>query len=291
MSDLWSDLLACLDLRPLPHAAAPAFEGTNQQLAYHRLFGGQLLAQFVRAAQRLGPDKAVKSLHVLFPRAGRSGEPVHYEAARVQEGNTFATWSLTARQSAGVIATAAVSLHRAEPGVEHQFTAPVPVVLGPEHRVEFELLPWETRASADLDSPGVAPAELDLWMRTPHVEADLGPALLAYVTDLTLIGTALRAVDGIGQQDSRQGVHLGRHLAHRVVPPLRPRRRLAAASPARAAPRPRPLPRARRRLHRGRLPRGVLRTGRTVAPSALTLTGGPRRSRRDLGGARSTPAQ
>lgn len=202
MSDLWSDLLTCLDLRPLPRAAAPAFEGTNQHLAYHRLFGGQLLAQFVRAAQRLGPDKAVKSLHVLFPRAGRNDEPVHYEAARVQEGNTFATWSLTARQSAGAIATAAVSLHRVEPGMEHQFTAPVPVVLGPEHRVEFELLPWETRASADLDSPGVAPAELDLWMRTPPVEADLGPALLAYVTDLTLIGTALRAVDGIGQQDA-----------------------------------------------------------------------------------------
>jgi acyl-CoA thioesterase-2 len=65
MTDLWRDLLACLDLRGL----SPGFEGRNQQLSYHRLFGGQLLAQFVRAASLSCPGQAVKSLHTLFPRA------------------------------------------------------------------------------------------------------------------------------------------------------------------------------------------------------------------------------
>ncbi len=37
-------------------------------------------------------------------------------------------------------------------------------------------------------------------MRTPPVAPDLAPALTAYATDLTLIGTALRPVDGAGQQ-------------------------------------------------------------------------------------------
>jgi acyl-CoA thioesterase-2 len=46
VTDLWDDLLACLDLVELP----AGFEGRNQQLSYHRLFGGQLLAQFVCAA-------------------------------------------------------------------------------------------------------------------------------------------------------------------------------------------------------------------------------------------------
>ena len=42
MADLWDDLLACLDLLELPSVG---FEGRSQQLSYHRLFGGQLLAQ------------------------------------------------------------------------------------------------------------------------------------------------------------------------------------------------------------------------------------------------------
>jgi acyl-CoA thioesterase len=47
------------------------FEGANQQLSYHRLFGGQLLGQFIRAACLTCPDKTVKSLHAVFAREGR----------------------------------------------------------------------------------------------------------------------------------------------------------------------------------------------------------------------------
>ena len=39
-----------------------------------------------------------------------------------------------------------------------------------------------------------------LWMRTPGVDPVLAPALAAYATDLTLIGTALRPLDGLGQR-------------------------------------------------------------------------------------------
>ncbi|MFF2846260.1 acyl-CoA thioesterase [Streptomyces sp. NPDC058001] len=208
MSDLWSDLLACLDLREQPSTGTAAFEGPNQRLSYHRLFGGQLLAQFVRAASLAGqgagesPGKAVKSLHVLFPRAGRTDEPVRYEAERVHEGGTFATWSLVARQPAGVIATASVSLHASEEGLDHQTCPPAPPVPGREHQVELDLLPWETRTATDLDAAAPGAPELDLWMRTPRVAADLAPALLAYATDLTVIGTALRPLDGISQRDA-----------------------------------------------------------------------------------------
>ena len=40
------------------------------------------------------------------------------------------------------------------------------------------------------------------WMRTPTAEPELAAALTAYATDLTLIGTALRAVDGVSQRDA-----------------------------------------------------------------------------------------
>jgi len=37
-------------------------------------------------------------------------------------------------------------------------------------------------------------------MRTPAVDQELAPALAAYATDLTLIGTALRPMDGVDQR-------------------------------------------------------------------------------------------
>jgi acyl-CoA thioesterase len=209
VTDLWKDLLGCLELRALepPQANADAsvtarYEGDNQQLSYHRLFGGQLLAQFVRAAGLTCPDKAVKSLHVLFPRAGHSGEPVRYDVTRHHEGGTFATLAITARQQHGVIATASVSMHAIEAGHDVQTVVDIPPVPGEARRVALDLIPWDTRSLADLDAPEAAPPEFDLWMRTPAVDPELAPALTAYATDLTLIGTALRGVEGVSQQDA-----------------------------------------------------------------------------------------
>jgi acyl-CoA thioesterase-2 len=205
MGDRWTDLLGCLDLEPRPADADDgdlAFDGRNQELSYHRIFGGQLLAQFVQAARLAVPGKAVKSLHVQFPRAGRTDEPVRYTVRRHHDGATFASVGIVAGQAKGVIATAAVSLHAVEDGPVHQSVPAAPPVLDEEHLAALDLLPWETRASADLDSPAAGPPELELWMRTPTVEPELAPALAAYATDLTLIGTALRPLDGIGQRDS-----------------------------------------------------------------------------------------
>lgn len=197
MADLWSDLLDCLDLTP---SDMGSFEGRSQQSSYHRLFGGQLLGQFVRAAALSCPDKTVKSLHAVFARAGHTGEPVRYDVTRHHEGSTFATLSIIARQPDNVIATAAVSMHTAEDGLDRQTVTEVPAV--PDTRLALDLLPWEARCATDLDSPAAAAPELDLWLRTPPVHAALAPALTAYATDLTLIGTALRQVDGVSQRDA-----------------------------------------------------------------------------------------
>ncbi|WP_327692806.1 acyl-CoA thioesterase [Streptomyces sp. NBC_00459] len=202
MKDLWSDLLACLELRPAD--ADMEFAGANQRLDHHRLFGGQLLAQFVRAASLACPDKAVKSVHALFARAGRPDEPVRYEVTCHHQGSTFATLGIIARQSPGVMATAAVSMHAPEDGPDHQTPFHVPAVPGEEHSVELGLLPWDTRAVTDLDTPEPEAPEYELWMRTPAAEPELAPALTAYATDLSLIGTALRQVEGVGQHDANK---------------------------------------------------------------------------------------
>lgn len=208
MADLWDDLITGLELRELSRptrageARSAVFEGDNLHLSYHRLFGGQLLGQFARAAALTCPGKTVKSLHALFPKEGQSGEPVSYEAEIHREGGTFATLTIVARQPAGVIATAAVSMHALEEGREQQSVDQVPASPEAEPQVDLGLLPWETRSAASLDSRDAAPPDYSLWMRTPVVGQELAQPIVAYGTDLTLIGTALRPLAGVSQQDA-----------------------------------------------------------------------------------------
>jgi acyl-CoA thioesterase II len=199
--DLWIDLLGCLDLHSRTDERfdgqdVTTFDGASQQLQYHRVFGGQLLGQFVRAAQLTSPDKTVKSLHAVFAREGRAAEPVRYRTTRQHQGRSFASLTITAHQKRGVLASGSVSMHAVEDGPEHQEREHVPALLDEKHRVELGLIPWETRCSEDLNAITAGPPRFEVWMRTPAVEIDLAPALTAYATDLTLIGTALRPLEG-----------------------------------------------------------------------------------------------
>jgi acyl-CoA thioesterase II len=108
VSDPWRDLLACLELTPVPSRdAGPeqsngdviGFDGRNQHLEYHRVFGGQLLAQFIGIASATCPDKDIKSQHAVFARERQADEPIRYDAVRHHEGQSFATVTITARQT------------------------------------------------------------------------------------------------------------------------------------------------------------------------------------------------
>ncbi len=164
------------------------------------MFGGQLLGQFIQIALLTCPDKVIKSQHAVFAKEGRADEPIRYEATLQHEGRSFAAITVTARQSRGVIATSSLSMHTVEGGPDHQAIDGVGAVLGPEHELALDLIPWETRAAVDLNATTTGPPQFEFWMRTPAVDPALAPALTAYATDLTLIGTALRMVDGAGQR-------------------------------------------------------------------------------------------
>jgi acyl-CoA thioesterase-2 len=207
MSELWNDLLACLDLQPQTtgrtdtdkNATTLVFEGPNLHLTYHRLFGGQILGQFVRAAELTCPNKSIKSLHSLFAREGSADETVRYEVTRQHEGRSFATLTIVARQSKGVIATSLISMHAPEDGPDRQSENIIAPLLGEEFRTDVDLIPWEIRTDVDLNSTDIGAPDFEMWMRTPQVGKNLAPALATYATDLTLIGTALRPVDGLSQ--------------------------------------------------------------------------------------------
>lgn len=204
MLDLWTDLLGCLDLHRADDSDGVGdvvdFEGVSQELDYHRVFGGQLLAQFIRAASLACPGKSVKSLHVVFAREGRAAEPVHYRATRQHVGRSFASLTITARQPHAVLASSSVSLHASEDGPENQACEPVSALLDESHRVELDLIPWETRSAGDLGAVTTGPPRFEVWMRTPPADTAFAPALTAYATDLTLIGTALRPLEGFSHR-------------------------------------------------------------------------------------------
>ncbi len=203
------NLLSCLQLQEKEPAT---YVGENLELGYHRVFGGQILGQTLRAATAAAdPGKVVKSLHQLFPREGDAAQPMTYAVTPHQSGRTYASTGVVATQGEKVVSVATVSLHVPEEGLERQ--DPAPWVGAPEDAVAVDLgmVPWETRVvdGVDLGSRDTGPAVFRFWMRTPALpdEVSLHQALLAHATDLTLIGTALRPVEGLSQADTMVRFH------------------------------------------------------------------------------------
>ncbi len=206
------DLLACLELTD---AGPGVVEGRNLDIGYHRVFGGQILAQVLVAAAAASPEKAVKSLHVLFPREGDTAQPMRYRVDKLQDGRTFGTTSVVATQAGQddrVISAATVSLHAHEDGLHRSDTAPSAGRPEDAALVDLGMVPWETRlvGGVDLTDRSAGPPLLQWWMRTPALgdrDPSVHQALLAHATDLTLIGTALRPFEGLSQADSTVALH------------------------------------------------------------------------------------
>ncbi|MEE3849512.1 acyl-CoA thioesterase domain-containing protein [Gordonia sp. LSe1-13] len=177
-------------------------------LPYKRLFGGQLLAQFVAAAAIASPDKTIRSLHTNFMREGLVDEDVHYEVHHCHRGRSFDTLQVSATQTDRSIAVATVAMHVPDGGPDVQTLDTVPDLPGADDQRQMSLLPWEVRSHDDLDDPASGPPHYEMWMRTPPADDDSAyPSVAAYATDLTVIGTALRALDGYSQGGNGTAFH------------------------------------------------------------------------------------
>jgi acyl-CoA thioesterase-2 len=201
----FENVLACFDVRPQQEGL---YVGDNLELDYHRVFGGQILGQTLRAAAAAaGEGKVVKSLAQLFPREGDSSRPLDYRVTKHQEGRTFGSSAVVVSQGEKTVSLATVSLHAPEEGPRREDDAPKAGAPEDAELVDLGMVPWETRVvdGVDLAVPQAGPARFQFWMRTPALPDDvsLHQALLAHATDLTLIGTALRPLDGISQADAQ----------------------------------------------------------------------------------------
>lgn len=180
MGDPTTDFVAMLALEP---HGPDTFVGSGPRYPWGGLYGGQIVAQALRAASAtVDPEFRVHSLHAYFIRRGDHAEPVRYEVDRVRNGRSFVTRTVTARQAVGAILSMSVSYQVDEDAPEVQI-ADLPDVPGPDDRPQDSWTTMFDRVTVptpDLQGRGRG------WLR---VNADLGddPVLhacaLAYVSD------------------------------------------------------------------------------------------------------------
>lgn len=214
MTEALSNLIQLLDVEEIE---VDLYRGRNTDAGWMRVYGGQVVAQALAAAQRTVPEsRPVHSLHSYFIRPGEPRIPILYKVERERDGASFTTRRVQAIQHGRTIFNLAASFQTVEEGLTHQ--DPMPAVPGPDgllneqerHALRREHIPepWRTiigersrpfefRALDDYDgfNPIVTPPASRQWFRArgevPENPA-LKAALFAYATDMTLLDTSLR---------------------------------------------------------------------------------------------------
>lgn len=214
MSKAVEDLIAILDLEQLEENL---FRGRSPQTGRQRVFGGLVVSQALVAASRTVDTRAPHSLHAYFILPGDPAAPIVYEVERIRDGSSFTTRRCIAIQHGRPIFAMSASFQREETGFEHQIDMPdVPPpekLMSEEQMLEnfSHLMPPQVRSYLEHDRPlemrpvdlaryspvprsgNIAPRQ-HVWIRaTGRLPDDPGlhRAFLAYLSDMTLIDTAL----------------------------------------------------------------------------------------------------
>ena len=213
MKSAMEELLAILDLERIEHNL---YRGRSPQAGWQRVFGGQVIGQALVAAQRTVPHPfQVHSLHCYFMRPGDPAVPIIYEVDRIRDGRTFLTRRVNAIQHGHAIFTLVTSFQVPEEGLEHQFAMPEEIPLPEDVLSEKDLvkafideLPENIRKWWERPRPiEMKPVQLEhftsrkkleprqnTWIRATGPVPDdlpLQAAVLAYLSDMTLLDTAL----------------------------------------------------------------------------------------------------
>jgi acyl-CoA thioesterase-2 len=204
MSVLMHDVRDVASLLELERVKPDAFLGAAPQIGWSRLYGGQVVAQALRAAG-LTVDTAhrVHSLHAYFVRAGTEAEPVLYEVERVRDGRSFTTRQVVAYQAGGAILNLIASFQAQEEGEDRQAIRPPADIGAPDDYPDAETdLFFQHRIVRSVREP--VPEQL-AWMRVPEDLPDdptVHACALAYLSDEDLLGVAVLPHSLGGEWDS-----------------------------------------------------------------------------------------
>mgnify|MGYP000376101408 CR=1 FL=1 len=105
------------------------FTGPSQWMPHGRVFGGQVLAQSLVAAERTvsdlaGPERTPHSLHGYFLRPGDINQPITFSVDRLRDGRSFSTRRVQAFQSGAPIFSMIASFQVPDSGIQHQTEMP-----------------------------------------------------------------------------------------------------------------------------------------------------------------------
>ncbi|AWW74178.1 acyl-CoA thioesterase II [Erythrobacter sp. KY5] len=213
-----------VDLLTVEKRASDIYLGSPQKGGVGRVFGGQVVAQALQAAQASVSDgKVAHSLHAYFLRGGREGLPIEYRIERDFEGRSFANRRVVASQESedgapSPILNLTASFQVPEEGLAHE-NSPMPDVADPDElKSDMEM----RRAMADKMGDKLSDTQRALmlrprpiemrttdklhWMnsqpKAPHAHSwfktaaplpddpALHRAVIAYASDYTLLGTS-----------------------------------------------------------------------------------------------------
>jgi acyl-CoA thioesterase-2 len=214
VDDSVATMLAVLDLDSgAARTTEDIFTGLSHPMPGGRIFGGQVLAQAILAADRTtGDDRVPHSMHGYFLRPGDSAQGLTLAVDRIHDGRSFSTRRTQAFQHGVPIFSMIASFEDEDPGLDHQASAPDDVMPPEEalllteaaatHPLSRRLLSDSPIELAHPDGaiyesvPGPPAPRQRVWMRTRRPIGDdpaIHRAVLAYMSDLTIQESVLRA--------------------------------------------------------------------------------------------------
>lgn len=201
-----------LDILHLESRGDDDFLGQIMHPRGFRVYGGQVLAQALEAAQQtVDADRAVHSQHAYFLREGKTDRPIHYQVERARDGGSFSSRRVVASQDDRPILVSSMSFQTADDSFD--FQEPLPDVAPPESLQSERQRAMEDgtfyedfmiTTGEDLDVRMVHPinwrepeqrrGQLYNWMKTTGPLPDspvLHRTLLAYFSDTMLLDAGL----------------------------------------------------------------------------------------------------
>ncbi|MFJ3779738.1 acyl-CoA thioesterase [Streptomyces sp. NPDC090075] len=211
-----ADPLSLLSLEPAGPGRYAVPMPPGSQEGGNVVFGGQLMAQMIMASAAASDgSKYVKSMQVIFSRAGLYAAPIHLEVEPFHTGRTWASDLITARQGDRLLTRALVLSTSDEPDlVAHQLLPP-PDVSGPDtgEIARGIVFPGAEVRTAKLSSEtsGGVPV-LSFWTRLPGPCGSLpaSQAVLAWATNGWLIELSMRPHrDRVRIEDAHRSLSTG----------------------------------------------------------------------------------
>jgi len=180
-------------------------------LPQRRIFGGQVVAQCLMAAQStVDETMTAHSMHAYFLRAGNAELPIEFEVDPIRDGRSFCTRRVVARQGREAIFNTSVSFQIEESGYAHTVEMPPAATPDKSNDLDQRNLAFATQPGQPtlmelygIERIRLTPMLLEkqvpesmTWMRgLGELSSDpkLHQAALAMMSDYALLGAALMA--------------------------------------------------------------------------------------------------